>query len=752
MHTMKPHLRKARTPLVLLGTLCGVLSLASSAKAAVALSLTDNVGTPNSADVNLAIPGSRSFSFTVNLTSTEGLTGLTYLFDAPGSGSGQFQLTARNTTGAIFSGANLTTDDATVLLPGNALLDPRNNGDLGGTVADPNSECILPGTHFVATLTLEANAAIPAGLYTLQTALQSATGCGPIFNEISMPLANYTVHVVSDIPVWSGALGSEWSTNVLAAPKNWVRQSNNALTTDFVANDTVIFNDFAATTVVNVSAADVTPFAVEFDNPTKNYTVTGTKAITGPATLTKRGNATLTINNTNSFTGAVFLNGGVLSVSSVANSGANSPLGAGSNFTFDGGILQFTGVSGTTNRAISLTGDGTISISALNNNLTLSGPIAGSGSLIKDGPGTLTLTSTNSYTGSTLIRTRALVASAPGGNALPGNVTLGSIVFDNAFLRMGASNQFGPNSVLTFNGGNAPAKFELRGFNQTVAGLSSDADDVVSIIQNDESGVPTAATLTINNTGNYVFNGIIRTSAPGAGGALNLLKSGAGTQEIRNVPAQGFNFGSVSISMGKLTFNLSGPTATLGAGTSVAIATAAQLGLDGTWNMNREISGAGTVTKTGTGSVTISGPQSYAALVTQGGTTTLTSSLPNATITNTTGTLILNADATGSTVNVAANTCFGDSQDLAALNISSGGIATISALGKSGSELEEPDWTNDAIVAEAAWQGQLGQSVPEPGVMIFLALGMLRLLGSRRGKARGSECRESVSTQKSIHP
>ena len=211
-------------------------------------------------------------------------------------------------------------------------------------------------------------------------------------------------------------------------------------------------------------------------------------------------------------------------------------------------------------------------------------------------------------------------------------------------------------------------------------------------------------------------------------------------------------FGTATINVGKLTFNLSGASNTLATTTSISIAAGAQLGLDGTWNMNRAISGPGTVTKTGTGSVTISGPQSYAALVTQGGTTTLTSSLPNATITNAAGTLILNADATGSTVNVEANTLFGVSQNLAALNISSGGIATISAQSNSGSELEEPDWTNDAIVAEAAWQGQPRQSVPEPGALGLLAAGMFGLLCPRRGKARGSECSKPDLTQESIHP
>ena len=49
--------------------------------------------------------------------------------------------------------------------------------------------------------------------------------------------------------------------------------------------------------------------------------------------------------------------------------------------------------------------------------------------------------------------------------------------------------------------------------------------------------------------------------------------------------------------------------------------------------------------------------------------------------------------------------------------------------------LEEPDRTNDAIVPEVVSPVGLGQSVPEPEALTFLAMGMLGLLCPRRRKA-----------------
>src|SRR5690606_19190514 len=95
----------------------------------------------------------------------------------------------------------------------------------------------------------------------------------------------------SDFPVWTGAHGSEWSTAIIASPKNWVLDSNSAAT-DFIANDVVLFNDSASNNTVDVSGADVLPLSVTFANDSDTYQLTGTHGIAGTAGLVMNGTGT----------------------------------------------------------------------------------------------------------------------------------------------------------------------------------------------------------------------------------------------------------------------------------------------------------------------------------------------------------------------------------------------------------------------------------------------------------------------------
>ena len=183
---------------ILLGSLCGLLSIAQPAQGAVTLSLADTVGAPNSAEVNLNSPASRFFTFRLTLNATtKSTTGLTYFLETPDfGGNGQFRIASRDTTGSTYS--DLTTSDATVLTPVNALLDPRNNNDLGATVADVVNAPNPAGTYFVADYVIEALSTISPGTYTIETALQSATGGGPDFDELPVAAATYTVQIVPE--------------------------------------------------------------------------------------------------------------------------------------------------------------------------------------------------------------------------------------------------------------------------------------------------------------------------------------------------------------------------------------------------------------------------------------------------------------------------------------------------------------------------------------------------------------------------
>ncbi|QIF02281.1 PEP-CTERM sorting domain-containing protein [Roseimicrobium sp. ORNL1] len=124
--------------------------------------------------------------------------------------------------------------------------------------------------------------------------------------------------------------------------------------------------------------------------------------------LVKTGGGVLVLGGVNTFTGGVVVNQGVLSVSTVADGGVTSNLGAGTTLSLgDGstfGTLLFTGTSGSTNRTVTLgAAGGVVAVASSSGTLVLTGVLDGTGSFTKYGPGTLTLAGANTFTGSTTI-------------------------------------------------------------------------------------------------------------------------------------------------------------------------------------------------------------------------------------------------------------------------------------------------------------------------------------------------------------
>jgi fibronectin-binding autotransporter adhesin len=275
---------------------------------------------------------------------------------------------------------------------------------------------------------------------------------GTLPNRVLAALVNNTANSSIDLtvtgvdfPVWKGAQSSEWSTNTIGPAKNWVLNSNAASGTDYIAGDSVLFNDTATGTTVDVSVADVSPAALTFNNSTKNYTITGTKSIAGTTGLTKSGSGKLTIENTNSFTGPVTINGGTVSVASVSDSGVASPLGAGSTIALAGGTLEFTGPDGGTNRSITLnSGGGTVRTTTA---LTLTGNVTGLDPLTKAGNGSLTLSGTNTFLGDIFVSQGTLVGASNGAFG-SGLINLGTPATGSSDVALIISNRADiPNSI-----------------------------------------------------------------------------------------------------------------------------------------------------------------------------------------------------------------------------------------------------------------------------------------------------------------
>ncbi len=158
-----------------------------------------------------------------------------------------------------------------------------------------------------------------------------------------------------------------------------------------------------------------------------------------------------------------------------------------------------------------------------------------------------------------------------------------------------------------------------------------------------------------------------------SGGTLKLAASGVVPDTSR-----------VDVAASGATFDLNSNAETVGSlasvtGSTVLLSAALTVGGDNTSStVAGAITGIGSLTKLGNGTMTISGVQNYPVLNANAGTTTLLSSLANATLNNNGGTLNVNANANNSTVNVNAITNFGAAQALAALNVGTAGLAKIS--------------------------------------------------------------------------
>ena len=198
------------------------------------------------------------------------------------------------------------------------------------------------------------------------------------------------------------------------------------------------------------------------------------------------------------------------------------------------------GKTNTLNGTLTLAGDATIG-SRGTGVVTISNPIGqttasnltvGTASL----NGTVVFQGTNTYAGNTIVRNGVLSLNAAAPTVL-GNLQM--IGGDGTYVRTQQANQFAPGVVANFTSGSgAWNRFEFFGKDQTLAGINTGTTTTQGggIFQNSEANgaAGAVATLTLNGSGNYVFNGHIRDyGSPNAGThPLSLIKNGSGTQTL----------------------------------------------------------------------------------------------------------------------------------------------------------------------------------------------------------------------------
>ena len=556
--------------------------------------------------------------------------------------------------------------------------------------------------------------------------------------------------VATDTYHWYGAtladLGTSHSTLTLGSASDYVFNGNVSGGTSIVKvgsgrQELNGANTYTGSTAINGGS-------LQFGSGTLSG------AITGIGKLIKSGSGVLTLSSSaNTYSGGTDINGGTLKAAA-PNATGTGAVNVATNAFWDLGVNSHTvaGLSGNgtvvrTGGVVTLGADGAAQISAANNYLlkldfgnnggaTVNGvafddvgtsgtgwSLAGAGNLF--GEGNLS----GLHTGYDQLVDDFYYNGNPGVLTF-NNLTIGKTY--NAVLYTKVGLWGGRPQTATFDEGGPvanqvtfdPGDYGYQSY-RFVAQTSSLSITMVPSIPGSTYhwfaatlDTPAFPTLTVGDANNYAFGGVIT-------GSINLVKQGTGTQTLSGANTySGFtaiNNGVLSISAssnlgdGSATNTISingGKLRNTGAGVNLGVNRAVTIGASGgtievtagaSLTVPGAVSGPGnTLTKTGNGILTLSGPQTYATLNANAGVTNLNSALG-------TGTSTLNANAN---VNITV------SQTLAALNIGNGVTVTFGdGLPFAGA----PDKLGGGVAV-----------VPEPGSLALLLAGVLGLAARRR--------------------
>jgi fibronectin-binding autotransporter adhesin len=465
-----------------------------------------------------------------------------------------------------------------------------NGGDLKVDLVGSSNDLIqVTGTAtFPAgtTTTISPNASAKANTYTILTAgtLSIDPTATLSLNVPSDPTARPATFTLITDPnalklkveggaksiTWTGANGTEWDINTTA---NWKDDAPPNVVEKYFNGDTVTFGNTAPNRNITLNTLVLPGDVVVANSAGNDYTISGSGSITGGGKLIKQGAGTLVLLNNNSYSGLTSVEGGTVQA---GNGGTSGSIGSG---------------------GVNLAG-GTKLVFQRSDNISVSNPISGAGSIEQKGPGVLTLGGANSYSGGT---------TASAGTLRAGN--------QGAFGTAGASVLISPGATLDVNGQNLTA-YVVTASGTGVAGAA--------IVNNgpDQNN----ALLKLTLAGNTVVGGTGRFDLRGTGAEL---KSNGQPYTLTKIGANQFSLADTTVdpALGDVNVNegllrLEGTTSGLGnTGKTLTLANGTILelvslsgGLDKPIASNggriRAANGTG---NTISGPVTLSGPSVFEA-------------------------------------------------------------------------------------------------------------------------------------------
>lgn len=400
-----------------------------------------------------------------------------------------------------------------------------------------------------------------------------------------------------DVPRWTGLAGTNWDVNTTS---NWSLVTAGTTTTYLqgpAGTDSVLFNDQATNTTVNLTT-ELTPISTTVNNSTKTYTFTGSGALAGTGGLVKNGTGTLILAGTGNYTfsGGISLNDGTLQLGDGTTTGISQP-GTGSIAIAASGRLEFFLAPG--------------------QNLTVNNVVQGTGTIVQKGDNVVTLAGGNSgFSGAILVSSGTLKAgydSAFGTAAIEvgANGTLDTTGYDvdNHILVRGGKLAIS-SGLENYLGGTIT--LDNGGFINTALNSQLTVDGIISGTGGFTKGEAGALILAAANTYTGITTleqGLLRLAHGSGLGAV-----GSGNQTVVKAPATldlaGQNVGeSLDLQGGKLATSTG--TATVTGGITLTASSIVDPALNTNVLLQGAIDGAGSLTKTGSGRLVLSGTNTY---------------------------------------------------------------------------------------------------------------------------------------------
>ena len=403
--------------------------------------------------------------------------------------------------------------------------------------------------------------------------LGSITGTGGVVFQLPQALGQ-PAYVLGGTNSYSGPTTIASGTVQAGGPS--VLSPNSSLnvqsgaTLDLAGYSQTIGSLSGAGVVTNSVSAPVT-LTVGGDNSSTTFSgLISDIGAAGSLQLEKIGTGTFTLTGANTYVGGTLVQGGELVV------GASGALGTGPVTIAAGGAVQFGTATTSLSNPIVLSGSGVQTIDTGSQTVTLSGAITGAGALGKIGSGELILTGADTFTGGVNLGAGTLGVAA-GGALGSGAVTMS------------------PGTGLQFTGGNLGLAnaIALNGAGNYSFDTGANTDGLSGAI----SG---AGTLKKLGSGTLILSG-----ANSFTGAIDVT---AGTLAIDGASALGA--GAINLSDGTTLQSLVGSLDITNAvallGPDPTIDTGA-----GTVTVTTPITGAGALTKLGTGSLILTATNTY---------------------------------------------------------------------------------------------------------------------------------------------